>query len=507
MKVLPFNSTNLCSALSNNYTGSDLIFEKRHFLYLEEYLEELDARTILIEYEYLSKSFLSDFSFYYARCFVEYPKFCSRIHFFNEKITATTFKKALFGKSKILERSYLGHIVVKPIPSTIIGPTILKTYNRYLEDGERVFFGTRSYKAHLFGEVFELDTLAFQEQDKVVSACATTAVWSMLHKAVKKYDLKIKTPSEITRKAGITAVGGGRLFPNKGLTTQQMCEVISDSGLVTEIRHIDSHEKGESQISYLKELILAYSKLEIPLILNLKVPTEDIVSYDPNHFGDHAVTICGYKLNTSPKKIEPKDNISLFADDLEKIYVHDDQWGPFARIKFNIDSLTTPWTEFDNSLHRPSHATELIVPLYPSIRISYDDVYLITRGIDAVLRLAFEDTIKEDFKWEIFIEDAQKFKQRIKQSKLKECEKYTILDMSFPKYIWTASCFVKKTKVFEYVFDTTSLSSSMYGLVALGYESKTKKYLKEFLDLNASLCSYFENDHCVDFLDFMKFTY
>lgn len=495
--VKPYNSSNLSESLSNKFTSSAVVSTKKHFIFLEEYLDEIEAKTILIEENYLSKAYNSDYSFYYAKCFQIYPKFCKRVHFFSKSFKQSNLEADLVSDKSSLFDFYLGYIVVRPIPFAVIGPTILKTYKLLDESRRRDFFGVRTYSIHLLGHTIKLESLAFQEQDKTVSACATTAIWCMLHKASKTFETKILNPNEITLKAGITAAGGGRLFPNKGLNTRQMCEAIYKSGLVTEIRYVHSGHYPEL-IALIKQLVYAYSKIGIPLILNIEVP------FEKDDLSAHAVTICGYKISSRSNRIDFTDEVTFISDRIEKIYVHDDQWGPFSRIDLNETGLRSMWSEFDAYGSRDTVATEILIPVYPNIRISYDDVLSIVYGIDGVLTLAFEEHFEEDLQWEIFLIQSNEFKEEIRKTKVEKNIKLMVLKASYPKYIWQVSCIVKGEKILDYIFDATSLSTSMYGLDAICYYKDLKDYINDFVDMNPSLCAKFEHDNCVDFIEFVK---
>jgi hypothetical protein len=54
----------------------------------------------------------------------------------------------------------LGFIVVKPLPSTVIGRTCLVTYAR--SEKNRVYPSTQVYDVHMFGIKFQVDSLPFQ---------------------------------------------------------------------------------------------------------------------------------------------------------------------------------------------------------------------------------------------------------------------------------------------------------------------------------------------------------
>ncbi|WP_234427663.1 hypothetical protein, partial [Vibrio anguillarum] len=68
--------------------------------------------------------------------------------------------------------------------------------------------------------------MAFQEQDKVVSACATTAIWSSLHAMHWKNVREIRSCSEITTNALNHINGSSNSFPNRELSNKQILRAL-----------------------------------------------------------------------------------------------------------------------------------------------------------------------------------------------------------------------------------------------------------------------------------------
>lgn len=129
-----------------------------------------------------------------------------------------------------LQQNYLGFIVVKPLPMTIIGRTCLVTYPK--EGGkDRYFPIIRKYNVNLFGINLSVKSLAFQEQDNVVAACAASALWSVLHGTGILFQHSILSPGEITKEATKQLPIETRTFPNKGLSVEQMAHAIQSVNL------------------------------------------------------------------------------------------------------------------------------------------------------------------------------------------------------------------------------------------------------------------------------------
>lgn len=134
LQILPYSEKSLASALSNKYTTSEIIQSKNHFIFLKDYLSspDINAQTIVIEDDYINKDFLHDYASYYALCFQPYEKVCKRVHFFSDIFNEQELNNVILGiesQNKEFWDKYLGFIVVKPIPITIIGYSVLKTYS------------------------------------------------------------------------------------------------------------------------------------------------------------------------------------------------------------------------------------------------------------------------------------------------------------------------------------------------------------------------------------------
>lgn len=515
--LLPYNEDNLANALSGNFSGnksktfttSQEVKEKRQFTYFSEYLSKekgIGAETIIVEHEYISKDYLVDYAAYYASCFDEYPKKCNRVHFFSSKFNNDEFEDVLLeltsksdvseDKASIFWKSYLGYIVAKPIPIRVIGKTVLKTYPKKDSDSERHYFGNRTYHVNIFGNNVPIDSLAFLEQDGIVSVCATSAIWMMLQKASCNNYAILKTPSEITDEADIVGTHGERLFPNNGLSLNQISKSIFHSGLVTEIR---TDKKITLTNSYLKRIVLAYSPIGIPLLLIMQVPYK---TRDNNAAHDfHAVTVTGYKM---ARYIEtsPSEQMSWRSDSITKLFVHDDGWGPYARLHFGDgeSTLYNNWSEkFDP--RQPAHLTDIVIPVYHKIRISYDNVEAIVNAVDKILWLMYKENTTSNISWDIKLNYSKQYKIQSKQFNKALAKKIHLTPM--PKYIWVADCYIAGVLIFQIIFDATDVATGMFGLYAYFQKDEAKTHLNQFLTAYPKSANFFYHDSKQQFYNFL----
>lgn len=235
---------------------------KLHCIYFDGYFAHLAAKTIVVEQGYVDRDFLEDFAAYYVRCFEPYERFCTRLHFFDRRFSSDEFQHLLEGKSsaaevKALCQSYLGFVVVKRLPRTIIGRTCLRTY---LPEGRRHYPIIRNYEVSLYGLRLVVRSLAFQEQDRVAAACATSALWSTFHGTGILFHHHIPSPVEITTSASSAAFPGLRYLPSKGLNLMQMASAIRGVGL--EPTHVRA-----GSLDIVRDTVYAYVKGGIPVML------------------------------------------------------------------------------------------------------------------------------------------------------------------------------------------------------------------------------------------------
>ena len=463
--------------------------------YFENYFEYLDAKKIIIEHDYIDRDYLEDFCGYYVRCFKNYKRECKRLHFFNKNFTSGQFESLLRGeKSKInkkfLNEAYLGFVVVKPLPQTIIGRTCLKTYDS--DNGRRHFPIIRDYEANLFGIELRVKSLAFQEQDQVVSACATSALWSIFQETGKKFQHIIPSPVDITKIACDPLPLETRYLPNKGLTLPQMAHAIRTIGLEPFLIKADDEK-------ILKSAVYAYIKGGIPVLMMVALVDTSKVSKTVK-YGEfialHAVSITGYSLglkNTIP--VQPSD-FKLKASRLDEFYAHDDQVGPFARmvfdqkkVSYSIDrdrindknSLHTSWRGKDNKIgSMRAVPMALLIPVYHKIRIPYDLIQAkITYFDDSfieVLRSGSITNLTQRLEWDIFLTTQNDFKSDLLQSDILPAKlKQEILTSSMPRFLWRARASCGEKYILELIFDATEIEQGLTLNRAIGYEEELFK--------------------------------
>jgi hypothetical protein len=307
----------------------------RQLEYIRGYAEDLGCTAVLVESDYIDRDYMQDHSAFYASSFANYGFKCRRLHFFSDlKSTevidalngvATSMTKGKAGYDtacrEFSEKHYQGFAVIKPLPGSPVGRTILRTYPAEPtgEDYLRRFEAVRDYSVHLLGAELTIRGLGFQQQDQGVSACATTAIWTSIQKLRDFEDVAAATPAQITASASRFALPFGRSLPSEGLSLDQMCQGIHALGVSPNLVRIESFRHARS-------MIFAAAISGIAPILIIRSPKGS----------RHAVSAAGIKVrkNHQATIIAGVNAIDDMSGDLLGVYIHDDRIGPYVRTKF-----------------------------------------------------------------------------------------------------------------------------------------------------------------------------
>lgn len=449
--------------------------------------DDIAAKTIVVEYDYIDHDYLEDFAAYYVRCFEDYSRKCTRLHFFDRDFSKAALESLIGGdenalSAEQLRASYIGFVVTKPLPHCFIGRTCLKTY---ADDGNRRHYkNVRICESSLFGIPLTVKSLAFQEQDQVVAACATSALWSAFHATSNLFGHSFPSPVEITRQATEHTPVQSRVFPHTdGLDGEQMAHAIRDVGL--EPLYIqgdpdDQEEPGNTIVTprVLRSSVYAYLSFGIPVILLIKLADSNL-----NLIGNHACTVTGFSLGANPQLGETRT--LLCSDKIDKLYVHDDQVGPFARMTLiedpNLFHLDTSWglPDMTDVLAVPF---ALLIPLYNKIRIPFSEAVKLVKSLDRGLTLlrAMLPLDKKRPVWDVRLTDINEVKQGVASAAhLDSARKQALRLKDLPRYMWRATASTESGVQADMLIDATDINHGKF----IRWFHVTEKPLREFLAL------------------------
>lgn len=506
--IKDFDKSIFFHEISNEYSLREE--SDKQYNYIFRYLEKIGCKRFLVESDYIDRDYMDDYSNYYVSCYRMYNKKCKRLHFFKE-LDEEKFNRIIRGELvvednfKSLRDSYLGFMVVKPLPLTIIGRTVLKTYENTISSGEdkpgsRSIRTLRCYHSNLFGIDLELESLAFQEQDTVVAACATSAIWSALQKACDLWGYYIPTPFEITS-FSTRYEHTNRPIPSTGLTLSQMAHGIKEVGLEPQVFECIDFNDRSLKLPLLS-ICYSYLRAGVPVILCV----------DIEETGGHAITLTGYKLSDRDNMnefgiVEPSlRSLNLTGSRIITLYGHDDQIGPFSKIGLKSDSekkmidLVTDWT-FEDGRRKRATPLNIIIPIYHKIRISILSILKnYVYGMDLFLKSIniFKNNTK--FEWDIYLTDINQFKSDIIHSE-DVINKEKILTMPHPRFFWRIIGTYDGIKLFEFLADSTDMERSFQFFNLIFYNQDLREIFKNlFIEDNRKDISSYIDNHLYDFI-------
>lgn len=484
-EVIPYASDGLTQLLSPFSDAS----QKTHCHYLKRYLDFLDAKTIVVENEYIDRDYLEDYAAYYARCFKRYDRRCRRLHFFSDSFDRDAFSSYLRSadsrlNAAFLQECYLGFLVTRPMPSSVIGRTCLKTYAS--EGGRRHFPCLTTYSCNLFGTPLIIRSLAFQEQDRAVSACATSALWSVFHKTGRIFQHSIPSPAEITRSANDRFPLESRGFPSTGLTPQQMAGAIRSIGL-------EPYAVRISNMQLLRNVLYAYGHMGIPSLLLFSLWNVS-GSAGPVLRGRHAVTMTGYGLSGSAGSCG--EIRTCRAMRMDKMYVHDDQVGPFAKMILDESTLRssdgkTIGVSID-SAWRDCRAVPhtIIVPLYHKIRIPFEAVSQSVEEFASFLNSiasALGGQAFNELEWDIYLTDINELRADLLNEKNIQGESLEkAMTQCWPRFLWRSTLFRSGRPALDLIFDATDIEQGCFFFTAIDYDPVLSGILNQVLRMSAT---------------------
>src|SRR5712691_5246309 len=103
--------------------------DKRVVQSVIRHLITVGATSYLIETRYIDRDYSSDYRRFYAQTFRTYDRHCQRVHFFAEDVSPIIGSTGWLKRVELLQatshRSYRGFCVIRPLPGTPIGRTVL----------------------------------------------------------------------------------------------------------------------------------------------------------------------------------------------------------------------------------------------------------------------------------------------------------------------------------------------------------------------------------------------
>lgn len=389
--------------------------------YLEAYLTELSASTVIEEPNYFDRDYLDEFSAFYSLSSRGYPNICRRLHFFSsDQVSSELLQRAAsdtIEDVEILKESYLGFVVIRPIPSAPLGRTVLKWFPDNVPQMPRITSPSRLYSCHLAGVTLEVTGLAWQQQDTGVGACATVGLWVALHSSAFDDHHAVPTTAQITKAAHDGASLGARMFPSNGLNMYQIMEAIKAQQLAPiwcagDLQYED--DQGQFITGFSKERFAStcasFIRSGYPVLIWGQHLDGGIIKH----------VICAVGFRESPPPDLEQGNTCLQDAETIFLYIHDDNLGASVRFRIvdngdgkAVTIQTDPPNE--NAEQSPTLGYPIIRPealciaVHECLRVSPDKLHAISKELSSQLCRALNIILEENGADKVSISSSTRF--------------------------------------------------------------------------------------------------
>ena len=235
----------------------------------------LGAQTAAIEYRYLDPDYRSEHSRFYSTTFRRYPSVAHRIHFFSDPPPPDwkSDKQTLDFTS--MAPSYLGFVVLRPLPGARIGRVTLQPPRELVRDVMCLV----NEEVNVFGVRMTVRGAPFMAQDAQLGVCAHMTLWTAAQHHHLAYGKERRTAGEVAEMIP-TDLGLGRPAPSSGLTVSQLaagCRALGIPALVYKCKDPGDLPTGER----IPGIACRYLNSGMPVIVAAG--------------GHHAFTLIGYR--------------------------------------------------------------------------------------------------------------------------------------------------------------------------------------------------------------------
>ncbi len=500
-----------------------------------------DARTMIIEEGYTDLQYLQEYGAFYATSFASYEKTCKRLHFFKATFSEEEFNKTIANSevttlSTHIWSSYLGFITVKPVKDKLIGTTIIKPPVSYDSERGYCFPANRPYEIDIAGKKIGIESMVFQEQDGLISSCASVTLWAALSKMAHLFQIKHLTPLEMNYLVNKRSLEIGPDIHDNGLDDEEIIDLINSRGLGCEYRA--NKDLQEKDLNALKALIYAYLESGLPVLLGIRIKREDedsmmiknlaqdlgepekgFIEGEEQTEEEHLIVINGYE--NCLGKGEP-DVLSLRPHRISTFFIHDDQNGPYSNLVFEEDEVKLigryidypegTWeheeTVRENIVERTDSVkiVSIIIPIHDLFRLKFEDVRFYSKKID--MALTEGQDMEGSFPWwDIYYANQDQLKENIRSLQINPNSasantrmKLNILREPLPPFVWVARAYIRKTLILQVIFDATTSSpknpnciqvsifnEEIVDLIEDDFRRRGEKQHKEFFTITCGL--------------------
>lgn len=359
--------------------SDEIIFDKgkdyaissdKSFEILWNLFSHLSDFTVVTEEHYIDRVYRDSYYFYYSCKYFNYDRYCKRFFLFDG------FFEGDFSDvpSELLEESFIGSVVIRPIENRSIGRTLLSP--KYFLDKHPCYIRLTEYSVTVFGKRIVIRAFPYSMQDGETTSCAEITILNLLDYYSQTYpEYHYLLPSDINRIAEFNSYE--RRLPTIGLRYELISKIFSEVGF-----HPRLYSSQKMHGYKFKRIMHYYIESGIPVALGLKVDSENkhsviCIGHGPIDYAKVTTRLNGVMDLESKKTLWVCD----VADVVNQYCIMDDNLAPYkvclCEEKANEHNSVTRKKVTLNNLE----AEYLMVPLYKRMFLEAADAYDICTSI------------------------------------------------------------------------------------------------------------------------------
>lgn len=420
-----------------------LFFDQNTSDYLKEYINP-QCTDVTIEFPYYDLEYLSSVYTYYVKATKPTKRECYRLHFY-------------------IKDDYMGYIVLRPTPQMHIG-RIQASPRLFLRN--KAFLITQEYRSSILGDEKFVNCFQFMKQDPEVAMCAQVATWAVVeHGTRSNKNVICRKIAEIT---DMTWTFPERKIPAKGLTAQNIMEVLTSSGLFPVAL-------GNTNSSIDKNEVLAYLESGIPIIGFIRRDRHAVCLVGHGRLAEFSneeqmqeFCIQNQEMFTNQNGEVIKSNFVLSSRFIDRVIVNDDNYAPYLEMPLDIQlkSNKRDSKEKKYGSTRISYSMAkmdgFIIPLSEKIYLSYQDVYKTATSYILSNRSDFPELMV----MRIFLSDSPSFKAHALNNISDVLLSETICKLCMSMYVWcvelsTPNSYMQGKVDCMFIYDSTRHSRDL----------------------------------------------
>jgi hypothetical protein len=170
---------------------------------------------------------------------------------------------------------------------------------------------------------------------------------------------------------------------------------------------------------------------------------------------------------------------------MTRLYAHDDQVGPFARMEFLPGGLlnTAQVNEKGKRFETAADPSMMIVPLYHKVRIPFSQIVQFAISVDRQIndvRSAnpHPQSLQERIVWHLELLQLDDYRARLREVPMPEATKLALLTKPMPRFVWVLNANSQDgTRLFDLLLDPTDLLQGRLFLDAVPYDQQAFTFM------------------------------